>query len=202
MGTMKVTPELLNFDGSVNVFNLWGMDAPSMDSAFNYELDREIEWAEEENGKDANALGELITTLNWDMDGYARTWAESICDAIAADLVPYGESEPALEFGEIGTVEFCDVQGFGRSYAEVSLKTDGNLLYKLYSEMTDGANEIPDGFGVSGFWRTCSDEQWATITVISALVEHLDITECMPEHVEVTDYLHGDDLTKFNAAFY
>lgn len=201
MGTMKVTPEMLNFDDRVNVFDLWGMDAPSMDSAFNYELDYEIDYSAEERGKDANALGELVGTLNWDLDGYARTWAESICDAIEADLVPYGESEPALEFGEISTVEFCDVQGFGRSYAEVELKTDGNLLYKLYSEMTEGSNEIPDGHGVSGFIRTCPDGQWAVCHVIRALVEHLDIAECMPEVVEVTDYLHGEDLAKFNAAF-
>ena len=200
MGTMKVTPEMLSFDDSVNVFDLWGMDAPSMDTEFNYELDQEIGLAEDE-GKDPNALGELLLTLNWDMDGYARTWAESICEAIEGELVPYGESEPALEFGEISTVEFCDVQGFGRSYAEVELKTDGNLLYKLYSEMTDGVNEIPDGHGVSGFWRTCSDEQWATIRVISALVEHLEVVDCVPEYVDVADYLHGDDLAKYTAAF-
>lgn len=200
MGTMKVNPEMLSFDDSVNVFDLWGMSAPSLGEAFNYEIDREIDCAEGE-GKDTIKIGELMGALNWDMDGYTLTWAESICEAIAADLVPYGESEPALEFGEISKVEFCDVQGFGRSYAEVELKTDGNLLYKLYSEMTEGANEIPDGHGVSGFIRTCSDEQWAVTTVISALAEHLEVIDCMPEHVEVTDYLHGDDLAKFNAAF-
>lgn len=201
MGTMKVTPEMLNFNDRVNVFNLWGMDAPSMDAEFSYEIDREIEWAEDEREKDANVLGELVGTLNWDMDGYARTWAENICEAIEGELVPYGESEPALEFGKISTVEFCDVQGFGRSYAEVELKTDGNLLFKLFNEMTEGANEIPDGHGISGFVRTCSDEQWAVTTVIRALVEQLDIADCMPEGIEVTDYLHGDDLAKYIAAF-
>lgn len=200
MGTMKITPDMLSFDDRVNVFNLWGMDAPSMDTEFNYELDQTIEWAEEERDKDANALGELVGTLNWDMDGYARTWAESICEAIERELVPYGESEPAVKFGEISVVEFCDMQGFGRSYAEVELKTDGNLLYGLFNEMT-GSNEIPDGHGVSGFWRTCSDEQWAVCHVIRALVEHLEVGDCMPEYVEVTDFLNGEDLTKFCAAF-
>lgn len=198
MGTMELSPGILNFEGYVNVFDLWGMDAPTLNEEFNCELDRELEWAED-NGKDYDELCELFNSLNWDMNLFTKTWAESVCETIENELIPFDEHESIVRFGDCTEPQFCDQAGFGRSYTKVWLKVDGARLYEFYRESFE-SDDIPDGHGVSGFVRTCSDSQWAVSYVVSKCIEHLGYEMFMPEQVEVTDYLHGKDLEKFNNA--
>lgn len=198
MGTMEISPEILEFEGYVNVFDLWGMDAPTLNEEFNSELERELEW-QESAGRDYEQLAELFNSLNWDMNLFTKTWAESVCETIENELIPFDERQSIVSFGDCTEPQFCDQAGFGRCYCKVWLKVDGARLYEFYRESFE-SDDIPDGHGVSGFVRTCSDSQWAITYVIGKVIEHLEYGMFVPEYVEVANYLHGKDLEAFNNA--
>lgn len=194
MGKMTVTPELLSAESElVNLGLIFGGYGATISAAIDSEIESSTDYFED-------ALG--VTIEEWCEQNDTTVGDEVTCDffeayrnnaSILSDMLIDGLGDLATD----NVVVVDELLGGAtgdeyRDYVPALLTIDGKALFDAFVDI-EGTDEIDDGYGHDGFYRTASDQYWAIIQVLNAVVDNEKF------EMNIFDYLMGwgspDDLS-------
>ena len=178
MGEMTVTPSMLDArDEQVNLALIVG----PIGELISDEIDREAalfaDWFYEETGTDVDEYCREHGLEFWDEISYDYRAMYHKVWPIVVDMLEAELPEVFSQHGPVAVTDYSKQKsrpatGLWGQEHEVAMFTwaiDGEKLWAIAQEEL-GTTTIHDGYGISGFVRTCDDRYWAQCEIIKDLI--------------------------------